>query len=105
VASNGLEPDEGKLSRPVGLIRGKRAAMPLATLYNRQQFVISIGSNSNTYELLFVMFIISNFIVIQFRADTAINTLPAAIPNRWLQVWRSSQIVKFSCEKFNFTKR
>jgi hypothetical protein len=87
------------------LVGGKKALMPLATLYKKQQFVISIGSNSNTYELLFVMFIISNFIVIQFQANTAMNTPPAAIPNRWLQVWRTTQIVQISCESFSFVKR
>jgi len=47
-----------------------------------------IGSGSgrtNTGGLLFVIFYFYIFIQQRLGADTAMNSLPAAIPDRWLQ--------------------
>ena len=59
------------------------AASRAGRCYLRLQFAISIGSGrTNTGGLLFVIFYFYNFIQQRLGSDTAMNSLPAAIPNR-----------------------
>jgi hypothetical protein len=42
---------------------------------------------TSTFGLLFVIFYFYNFIHQRLGADTAMNSLPAAIPDRWWQLF------------------
>jgi len=50
----------------------------------RVKLAISLGfGRTGIFGLLFVIFYFYNFIKQRLGADTAMNSLPAAMPNRW----------------------
>ena len=64
------------------------AASRAGRCYLRLQLFISFGLGmTSTFGLLFVIFYFYIFIHQRLGADTAMNSLPAAIPDRWLQLF------------------